>query len=151
MATEGAMGRRRAAAIERITKYAESQAGSQPADTFPKHSRHGTDMLFVLQLEWLADYFDGIPTGQGEEATKRDRQLPTLDAVQGLMNPPLEQAESVQDKHEEGEESESGYSDMTNAELSDLIDERGLDKGKAHTKAALIAVLEAADKELENG
>lgn len=148
MATDGALGRRRAHAIERIVKYAEGQASEHKLD-IPMRDRHGPDLLFVRQLEWLADYLEGVPLPSAEQSgldALSARELPTLEAAKALMsNPP---SEAIEDDVET-EDSGGDYGDMTNSELETLIKERGLDKGKAHNKAGLIAVLETADKETE--
>ena len=59
MATDGAIGRRKAAAIARIEQRCQRWKGEQLR--LPTASRYGADVLLVLQLEALADFLEDAP------------------------------------------------------------------------------------------
>lgn len=61
MATEGALGRRRYMALERIERKSEALSGGRKVN-LPRQSRYGNDVLLILQLEALADFMDTLPT-----------------------------------------------------------------------------------------
>lgn len=143
MATDGAIGRRLAAAVGRIETALSKQSGGQSLN-LPKQSRFGDKMLVVLQVEAIADFLDSMPIARTQPES--DRDLPTLQELRNKMDgkQSIDNAET-----EEGSETPD-YQSMTNAKLEELIKDRGLEKGKAHTKPELIAVLEAADKDTED-
>ncbi len=144
MATEGALGRRRAHAIQRI----ETAAGERL--TLPTRSKYDDGMLLILQLEAIADYFESLQPA-AVNPPPSDRQIPTLEEARRLMDNSSEQETVEETESTDGDEATGVYQAHTNAELTEMIQERGLDKGKARSKHELIAVLEAADKETENG
>lgn len=109
MATEAAMGRRRADAAARIEAACARLGGSQSL-VLPTFSRYGQDMLLILQLEAIAAYLEAVEP------------------------PPV-----------------SPYMGLTVRQLTDLLTERGLDKGTARTRSELTALLEAADDAAKEG
>jgi hypothetical protein len=57
MATDAAKGKRRALAVQRIERQCQTLSGGQSLK-LPTFSRHGVDVLLILQLEALADFLE---------------------------------------------------------------------------------------------
>lgn len=77
MATLSSMGRRRAAAIQRIEARGAALGGGQSL-SLPTFSRHGPDMLLVFQLEAIADFLDRLPEPETGYQTLSLSQLKSL-------------------------------------------------------------------------
>jgi len=152
MATESSLGRRRAMATQRI-EAALNNVGHEGVFVLPTFSRHGQGVLLVKQLESIADWLDGgaaqavsVPMVQVEPVETPESVTTVTHVADGETmiidlaepEPPTESDETAEDEQ---------YGGMSNAQLEELILERGLVKGKARSKAELIAVLETADEE----
>lgn len=59
MATDAAIGRRRALAVLRIEQRCAALGGGRTLN-LTKSSRHGPDMLLMFQLEEIADYLETV-------------------------------------------------------------------------------------------
>ena len=75
MATDGAIGKRRAQAIKKIIAQAERLGGS--GLKLPRHSRWGAEHLAILQLEAIGDFFEQVELPVGYDSMS----LPKLKAL----------------------------------------------------------------------
>lgn len=146
MATESALGRKRALAKQRI-EAALNKLGEGREFTLPTFSRHGQGVLLVNQLEAIADFLDG---GAGVESIPEIAE-PTLDTEPtDDPTPPTEPEPEGTDMSEpELEPSTSKYAGMTVKELKKLAKEHGGLMASLNEKSLLIEALEAADNAAE--
>lgn len=110
MATESALGRRRALAKQRI-EAALNKIGEGREFTLPTFSRHGQGMLLVNQLEAIADFLDGGAVPVLENTSEPDTSNEPTDEVTTVTDEVLENMVSADDPITEPEPTDDVASD----------------------------------------
>ncbi len=124
MATEAALGRKRAELVERIEARCKELSGGQSLE-LPRRSRFGWQTLLNDQLTVLADFLDSLVLPENMGAEPEESEGDDMSTESDLMSMKLD-------------------------ELKALASEQGLDASSLRSKAAVIKLMEHAEAQDAN-